>query len=151
MRIGTVWIKRWVGFLLAAALAGCAYLAVQSAPPKRAATVRSEAAVRADALFWKTLHAGDYDNIGATLNALQEAYLADPSDAVTAAHIGWTHMWRLGERARLDNVPAVITDDAVLARRYFQEAVDLNPHEARYLGFFFASTLAEGISTRMRS
>jgi hypothetical protein len=41
-------------------------------------------------------------------------------------------------------LPSTITDDAVLARRYFQEAVNSNPHEPRYLGFLAASTLAEG-------
>ena len=144
MKIESSVIKHCLAVLLSAAVAGCGYIAVQTAPAKRAATVRSDAAVRADALFWRTLHAGDYDNIGAALNALQAAYLADPADAVTAAHIGWMHIWRLGESARLDDAPAVITDEAVLARRYFQEAVDLNPHEARYLGFLAGATLAEG-------
>jgi tetratricopeptide (TPR) repeat protein len=144
MKIGSSLIKRGVGVLLAATLAGCGYLAVQSATPKRAATVRTDAAVRTDALFWQTLHTGDYDNIGTALNALEDAYLADPSDAVTAAHIGWMHIWRLSERARLDNAPPTITDDALLARRYFQEAVDLNPHDARYLGFLASTILAEG-------
>jgi tetratricopeptide (TPR) repeat protein len=144
MKIASPLTKRWIGFLLAAALAGCGYIAVQSAAPKRATTLRTQAALRADALFWQTLHAAEYDNIGAALTALQDAYLSDPSDAVTAAHIGWMHIWRLGERARLAEPPPTITDDAVLARRYFQEAVALNPDEARYLGFLAGATLAEG-------
>jgi hypothetical protein len=35
----------------------------------------------------------------------------------------------------MDSVPATITDDILLARRYFQEAVTLNPADARTLGF----------------
>jgi hypothetical protein len=50
----------------------------------------------------------------------------------------------VSERARLDAIPATITDDAVLSRRYFEEAVALNPADARYLGFLAAATLAEG-------
>lgn len=69
------------------------------------------------------------------------AYLADPNDAVTAAHIGWMHIWRPSESTRLDRVPPTITDDAVLARRYFQEAASMDPHDARFLGFLASATL----------
>jgi hypothetical protein len=41
-------------------------------------------------------------------------------------------------------VPSTVTDDAVMARKYFQEAVTLNPSDARYLGFLASATLAEG-------
>jgi hypothetical protein len=136
--------KRCSVLLISAAIAGCGFIAVQTAEPKRASTTRTEAAVKADQLFWETFRRGDYANIGATTEVLKQAYQADPSDAVTAAHIAWMHKWRLGERARLDRVPAMITDDAMLARRYFQEAVNLNPHEARYQGFLASSMLVEG-------
>lgn len=130
--------------LPAVVLRGCSYIAEQAAPSKQPTASRSDAAVKADALFWQTLHAGQYEEIPAALQALTAAYLANPNDATTAAHIGWMHIWRLAESARLDPVPATITDDAVLARRYFEEAVKLNPHEPRYLGFLASATLAEG-------
>jgi len=63
---------------------------------------------------------------------------------VSAAHVGWLHIWRLSERARLSSIPATLTDDAMLSRRYFQEAVALDPTDARYLGFLAGATLAEG-------
>jgi hypothetical protein len=118
--------------------------AVRLAPRKQPATSRSEAATRADDLFWQTFHNGKYEEIQPALEALTAAYLQTPSDAKTAAHIGWLHVWRISEAARLSSIPAVITDDAVLARKYFTEAVSLDPSEARYLGFLAASTLAEG-------
>ena len=133
-----------VAAVVAALAAGCASLAIWAAPAKTASATRTEAAERADALFWTTLHAGDYEGIPRALTALTAAYLADPRDRVTAAHIGWLHIWRLGERARLDPVPPGITDHAVLARKYFEEAVRLRPGEARYLGFYASSLLAEG-------
>ena len=126
------------------ALAGCEYAAVQSAPKKEASASRTPAALEADKLFWATLHGGNYAGIGKALEANTAAYLENPNDAVTAAHVGWLHMWRLAERSRLDAVPPTMTDDAVLARKYFQEAVALNPGEARYLGFLAAAMLAEG-------
>jgi len=54
------------------------------------------------------------------------------------------HIWRISENARLAKVPASITDDAVLAHKYFGEASQLQPAEARYRGFLASSMLAEG-------
>jgi len=54
------------------------------------------------------------------------------------------HIWRLGERVRHAPVRPEITDDAVLARKYFEEAVRLDPKEARYLGFYASLLMAEG-------
>ena len=100
-------------------------IAIRLAPRKRAATVRTAAALTADSLFWRTFHSGDYDGIPPVAEALTAAYLATPADAVTAAHVAWLHNWRTAERARHDSVPATITDDINLAGRYFEEAVAL--------------------------
>jgi hypothetical protein len=78
------------------------------------------------------------------LAVLTAAYLQTPADAKTAAHIAWLHNWRISERARVPSVPPTITDDMMLARRYFQEAVKLDPSDARYEGFLAGNTLAEG-------
>jgi hypothetical protein len=129
---------------IVSALFGCSYVAVRSAPEKETSHARTEAALKADELFWRTLHAGEYDEIPAALDAVKGAYLENPTDAVTAAHIGWLHIWRLAESSRLDRAPPTVTDDAILARRYFQEAVQLNPNDARYLGFLAGATMAEG-------
>lgn len=94
--------------------------------------------------FWQTLNGGEYENIPAALTALTAAYLEDPNDAVTAARIGWLHIWRLAERARLAFIPPGITDEAVLARKYFEEAVRLHPSEARYRGFYASLLMTEG-------
>lgn len=135
-----------LGAAIAAALslAGCAFFAVQSAAPKVASTTRGPQALKADQLFWQTLHSGNYDAIAPALDAVTNAYLQDPRDATTAAHVGFLHIWRLSERDRLAKAPPTITDDAVLARRYFQEAVALDPSDARYLGFLASAQMAEG-------
>jgi hypothetical protein len=125
-------------------LASCSYVAEKSAPKKRAATTRTAAALKADELFWATLHSGEYEKIPQALEAQTAAYLADPTDAVSAAHVGWLHIWKLSERARLSSIPATLTDDAIVSRRYFQEAVALNSEDARYFGFLASATLAEG-------
>jgi len=136
---------RCIPFVMAAAalLGGCAFVAEKAAPAKQASTTRTEAAQRADALFWKTFHGGDYDGIPKAMEAVKGAYLQSPDDAVSAAHVGFLHVWRIAERARLDALSPSITDDSALARRYFGEAVALHPSEARYQGFLATTMLAE--------
>lgn len=134
------------GFALFAclSLASCSYLAVKTAPEKVGSKSRSELAERADVVFWETFHSGRYEDISKALEVETAAYLADPNDAVTAAHTGWLHIWRLAESPRLSTAPATITDDAVMAHKYFQEAVRLDPTDARYVGFMGSAELAEG-------
>jgi hypothetical protein len=126
------------------ALPGCGYVAEHTAPKKQPATSRTPQALSADELFWSTLHGADYEHIAPALEAETAAYLGGTNDAVATAHVGWLHIWRLSEKQRLTAVPATITDDATLSRKYFQEAVALNPNDARYLGFLASATLAEG-------
>ena len=78
------------------------------------------------------------------LEALTAAYMEDPRDAETAAHIGFSHVWRVSEQARLDARSAAITDHVVLSRKYFAEAVRLAPDDWRFKGFLAGMELAEG-------
>ena len=118
-------------------------IAIALAPAKKATSTRSAAAIEADSLFWRTFHGGRYDEIPRALEALTAAYLATPTDAVTAAHIAWMHNWRIAERARLPEVPATITDETIVARRYFDEAVRLDPSDPRTQGFLAGHLLTE--------
>lgn len=138
-----------VAFALALVLAAAGWvnrgrIAVWLAPAKKATKARSEAALKADDLFWRAFHGGHYEEITRVLEALTGAYLQAPNDAVTAAHIAWFHNWRMAERARLPAVPATITDDTAVARRYFDEAVRLDSSDARYLGFLAGHIVLEG-------
>ena len=125
-------------------LSGCGFMAVQTAPAKTAVATRTDNALRADALFWQTFHGGDFEGIPKAMQAVKGAYLQTPNDATSAARVGFLHIWRLAERSRLTTLSPEVTDDAVLARRYFQEAVALNPEDARYQGFLASALLAEG-------
>ena len=136
---------RPIAFLVAAAFAAAAVSATEPlAPAKTPSATRTPQALQADVLFWRTLHAGDYEHIDAALQASTAAYLADPGDALTAAHVGWLHIWRLAESGRAERRSPTITDDAILARRYFEEAVALRPDDARFQGFLASAQLAEG-------
>lgn len=129
--------------LTVAATLGCLIADVSMAQAEGAVSTRQPAAQQADQLFWQTFHSGDYAHIQASLEAATGAYLRDPDDAVTAAHVGWLHMWRVAESSRLEHRPASITDDIVLARKYFQKAVALAPDDPRYRGFLASAMLAE--------
>lgn len=123
---------------------GCNYFAVEFAPDKQAATLRSADAEQADTYFWEVLHRGGYEDIPEAMTRLKAVYLANPYDAVTAAHIGFLHLWRLAERNRLTVIPPGLTDDAVLARKYFGEAVRLDNKDARTAGFYAIMHMLEG-------
>jgi hypothetical protein len=103
----------------------------------------TEKAKQANSLFWQALHGGKYEEIPRVLEALTAAYVENPKDAETAAHIAFSHTWRSSERARLDTPSARITDDIALARRYFIEAVRLSPDDQRSRGFLAGMTIAE--------
>lgn len=119
-------------------------IAVWLAPGKTPRANTSEKAKQANAKFWDALHTGRYEELPHVLDALTAAYLEDPRDAQTAAHIGFSHVWRLSERARADTQSATITDELVLARKYFSEAVRLVPDDERLKGFLASMELAEG-------
>jgi hypothetical protein len=106
---------------------------------------RQPLAVAADSAFWRILHAGAYDSIPRALAGLQVAYLRDPADAVTTAHIGFLHAWRLAERARMTQPSPGIVDAALLARRYFDLANQRAPsYDARTHGFAAVMRMSEG-------
>ena len=92
----------WGAMLFTAAtLAGCGYFAVMVTPEKQASTAQTPRAKEADEYFWRTLHAGKYDELTPLITALTAAYLENPHDATIAAHLGFAHIWRLSERNRL--------------------------------------------------
>ena len=131
-------------FLLILGLSGCEFFALSFAPGKEPLANNSELANQASKVFWETLNQGDYSNISKPMTLLKAAYLQIPYDAKIAARIGFLHAWSLTERQRLKNIPPQITDNAILARKYFEEAVRLNPEDARYLGFHSSMMMLEG-------
>ncbi len=122
---------------------GCAQMAINAAPRKRPSPEQGEVSKNANDFFWEALHAGRYDALPDVIEALQRAYLTDPNDAVTAAHLGFAHIWVIAERTRLDPIPATITDHMLLSQRYFGEAVEMTG-DPRFLGFLAGTELANG-------
>ena len=121
-----------------------AAIAVWLAPPKTASNGQSQAAIRANDNFWDALHGGRYDQLPSVIEGLTAAYLQNPRDPATTAHIAFAHAWSAAERARLEKVPASITEHFLIARRYFAEAVRLSPQDERFKGFLASMELAEG-------
>jgi hypothetical protein len=121
-----------------------ANLAIWAAPDKTARPEQSDRAKRANEKFWQALHGGRYEELPSVIEGLTAAYLENPRDAETAAHIAFSHAWFGSERSRLERVPATMTEHIALARRYFAEAARLAPKDERYKGFLASMELAEG-------
>lgn len=106
--------------------------------------VNTKISEQANEYFWEQLHQGNYDSVNTVISKLNLALADNPNDLVTIAHLGFTHVWALSERQRLNMPQANITEHIYLSRRYFEEAYKMNPHDPRILGFLADMTIAEG-------
>lgn len=124
-------------------LSGCASIAISASKPKKPSATQSEQSKAANDAFWAALHAGAYERIPEVKELLQQAYLADPNDAITAGHLGFLHIWAISERDKLPERRASITDEMLLSQRYFSEAVEMT-NDPRHVGFLAITELANG-------
>ena len=147
----------WTGVrarvLLAAAALGCGGgsppAVARSAP---APAERTPQAIAADSLFWRTFRTGSYAEIPRAMRALKAAYLQNPGDYRTAGYIGFLHAWTLGESSRISPMGPEITDNAVMARRYFDHAAARSPEaDPRLTGFGAVFQMSEGSIHRDRA
>jgi len=115
-----------------------------STPKKQAVASNSPLAKQAEQQFWDTLHQGNYNDISQTEKLLTAAYIENPNDPSLAAHLGFTHIWKIAERQREKKLDPRIVNQIILAKKYFADAVQLAPNDARYLGFYGDSLLIEG-------
>lgn len=127
-------------------LVGCSQekWALLFTPPKVPIELDNDLACLAQKDFWDTLHKGDYNNIPHVTKLLTAAYLKNPNDPLLAAHLGFLHIWEITERARKSPVQPTITDQIILAKKYFSDAVELKPQDARFQGFLGDSMLVLG-------
>lgn len=125
-------------------LTGCEKIALMTTPQKQAIPSHSELAKKAELFFWNTLHQGRYEDLDKADYLLMAAYLQNPNDPKLAAHIGFTHIWKITERQRLLQESPKITNEIVLAKKYFSDAFTLDPHNAVFQGFLGDAQLIEG-------
>lgn len=125
-------------------LTACEDIAILSAHKKHPVASTSQLSQQANQYFWNTLHLGRYDDIPVADKLLTAAYLENPNDPALAAHLGFLHIWKLTERGREKVIQPMIVNEIILAKKYFKDAVELNPNDARYLGFYADSNLVEG-------
>lgn len=125
-------------------LTGCERIALMTTPAKKPITSKTPAAITAKKEFWQTLHQGNYQHLPKATDLLTAAYLDNPNDPDLAAYLGFAHIWKLTERERLQTIPPTIVDEVILAKKYFDDAVLLNPQDARLHGFLGVSTLVTG-------
>jgi len=136
------WI--FAGAVAVSLLAGCAEVAIRSAPAKQPRASQSDLAQNATRAFWENFYEARYENIPQVQMLLTAAYLENPNDPRLALLLAHTHLWKVSERARLSPVPPEITDHLILAERYFAEARQLAPDDDRILGWLGSVKLALG-------
>ena len=131
-------------FAVLVPLAGCAAIAIGSAPAKPVQASTTALAAQAVRVFWESFYDARYDDIPRVQMLLTAAYLEAPGDPRLALLLAHTHLWRIAERAHLQSVPPEITDHMILADRYFEEARRLAPDDERVAGWLGAAKLALG-------
>ncbi len=130
--------------ILVISLCACERIAVLATPKKEPIPSCTALAATAENQFWSTLHSGNYQTISEADRLLTAAYLENPNDPKIAAHLGFLHIWKITERAREKPIPPTIVNEIILSKKYFKDAVLLDPSDPRFLGFLGDSQLAEG-------
>lgn len=138
--------KLIVFLIFSLVLTGCEQFALLSTPPKKPMQSQSQLSKISQNQFWDILHKGQYDKIHETTSHLTAAYLENPNDPSLAAHIGFLHIWKITERARHKTIEddPLIVNEIILAKKYFKDAVQLDPKDARFQGFLGDSILITG-------
>jgi len=125
-------------------LTSCEQLALFSTPQKHPIASKNAAAAKAQQYFWETLHSGRYHDIEKADSLLTAAYLKNPNDPKLAAHLGFLHIWKITERQRLSSNDPLITNEIILADKYFSDALTLMPGNPIYQSFWGDTQLIQG-------
>lgn len=138
------WIRYTVLGCMALNLMGCEQWALMNTPSKKPHLSNTRIAAQAERYFWKTLHEGQYQDIPKADYLLMAAYLENPNDPKLAAHLGFIHIWKITERAKLKDKSPLMPNQIVLSKKYFADALQLDPNNPIYQGFYGDTQLVEG-------
>ena len=100
----------------------------QPAPQEFSGTPLSQ---RAQQVFWTHLHSGNYDALPEVLEILMAAYLENPNDPQITLLLAHSHLWTIAESSRIKKQNPLISDQLILADKYFKKAYQLNPRDYR--------------------
>jgi hypothetical protein len=129
---------------LTSTITGCRQAAIYLAPEKAAEESDTDLARRAKEGFWSNFFEARYEELPQILFLLTAAYLENPRDPKISLLLAHAHFWKLAERSREPELKPGITDHAILAERYFEEAYRLAPNDHRIPGWLGGLKLALG-------
>ncbi len=95
-------------------------------------------------LFWDTFYSGNYEQIPRLVEQLTGYYLKKPNDPEITLLLAHTHLWRASESARLENASPSILDNLIIAKKFFDKAILLNPKDARIHGWSTSTEFSIG-------
>lgn len=110
-------------------------MAIRAAPDKTPKMADSGLALHAKQVFWASFYEAEYEALPEVLRLLTAAYLETPEDPELALLLAHSHLWKLSERTRMAEADPRITDHALLADFYFDEAKVLAPDDTRIDGW----------------
>lgn len=125
-------------------LVSCEKIALINTPKKKPQSSKSQLAAQAEHYFWQTLHQGRYQDIPKADFLLMAAYLENPNDPKLAAHLGFIHIWKITERAKVKDKSPLTPNQIILSKKYFADALQLDPQNPIYQGFYGDTQLIEG-------
>jgi len=125
-------------------LVGCEKIAILATPKKKPIKSSTELASKAKENFWFIFHHGHYERIAETDALLMESYLANPNDPQLARYLGALHTWKITERQRETVQNPLVVNEIILAKKYFSDALVLDPHDAFSEGLLGDAELIEG-------
>jgi|TARA_B110000093_G_scaffold48195_1_gene51509 tetratricopeptide (TPR) repeat protein len=130
-------MKKSIIILLLLTTIGCTMVVktVNQSKDLEKLNLHSDLSTYANEYFWRSFHNGDYSKIDSVLYYLSAAYNENPNHLETVTHLGFTHMWALSERQKLETIPPTIIEHGTLALKYYGESYKLNPNDPRILGF----------------
>jgi hypothetical protein len=130
--------------VLSSTLSSCAFFAETFTASKTYSLKQTPLGITANKYFWDNFHQGNYDSINNIVNNLLLALNENPNDLKTTVHLGFTHVWAVSERQRIQYPTPEVMENLFLARRYFTEGYTMNDNDPRILGFMADMELAEG-------
>ena len=137
------WTKLYL-FGVILLLSACEKIALLSTPQKQPIPSNNALATKAELDFWTIFHHGQYNDISKATYELTAAYLQNPNDPKLAAHLGFLHLWKITEYQRSHHKNPMITNEIILAKQFFSDAVKLDPKNPIYQGFLGDSQLIQG-------
>lgn len=129
--------------IVAAALVVAIFAACSKESPVTSIPQKPVSAEQASKVFFSTFESGKFEENGAAIQLLEQAYADNPRDPQNTLLLALAHFWAAAESGRSPNPdPETQRRHTEAQLRYFNEALTLNSNDYRILGWIGGSEVA---------